>query len=218
MALPSTTLAGPARLTSTVSGAASSLRVATPLAAAFAVVPPVTVAVSVKVSPESAMASSVVATRTCTDRLPAAIVTPAPVTGCHALPSNHSSAVPVSTPTVALPLASDGVNVVAVALALDRPTVKTAKPPSTTAVSDTVIDGVPSLSSSVVLTLFAPPLICRFSKLPPVADTRLTPNDSLPSASASSSVAMLKLVLEAPAAMVTVATPLKSLPSAAVPE
>ena len=40
---------------------------------------------------------------------------------------------------------------------------------------------------------------------------------SAPSASASSSVAMLKLAELAPAGMVTVATPVKSLPLAAVP-
>ena len=120
-------------------------------------------------------------------------------------------------PTVAVPLASTGVKVVGVALALVRLTVKTAKLPSTTLGLDTAIDGMPSFSSSEVVTLPAPPLIARFSKLPPVADTSDTVKLSLPSNSASSIVAMLRLALLLPLGMVTLATPLKSLPSAAVP-
>src|SRR5690606_21506788 len=117
-------------------GTASSVIVPVPNAVALAVVPAFTVTSRRKVSPESATGSSVVATRTCTAVAPAAIVTPAAVTGTHAAPSKYSSAVAVSVPTMAEPLASAGVKVVGVALALDRLTVNTAKPPSTTVVSD----------------------------------------------------------------------------------
>src|SRR5688572_13550018 len=100
--------------------------VAVPKADALAVEPAVTVAVSVKVSPESAAASSVVATRSCADVLPAGIVTPAGGTATHALPLKNSTTVVVSVPTVAEPLARLGVKLVTVALAPDRLTVKTA--------------------------------------------------------------------------------------------
>ena len=52
-----------------------------------------------------------------------------------------------------------------------------------------------------------PPASTRLSKLPPLAETRLTVKLSAPSASASLMVAMLKLALLAPAGIVTVATP-----------
>ena len=179
-----------------------------PNALALAVAPLVTVAVSVNVSPLSASASSVVATRTCTDVLPAAIVTPAAGTATHALPLKNSKTVPVSVPTVAEPLLKAGVNVVALALAPDRLTVNTAKPPSTTVVSDTLSAGVASSSTSVVPTLLLTALTTRFSKLPPVAETIVTVKPSVPSNAASSIVATSKSALEAPAGIVTVATPL----------
>ena len=216
---PSATLAVALRLTPVVSSGpatASSVIVAVPLALALPVLPAVTVAVSVKVSAPSAIGSSLVATRTCTEVWPAASVTPAAVTGCQAAPSNHSSAVAVSVPTTAVPLASVGTKVTSPVLGVDRLTVKTAKPLSTTAVSDTAISEV-SLSLIVVATLPDAPLSTRFSKLPPLADASATFSVSTPSASASSIVAMLKLALLAPAGMMTVATPVKSAPSAAVP-
>jgi hypothetical protein len=60
----------------------------------------------------------------------------------------------------------------------------------------------------VVVTLLALPLTTRLSKLPPLAEATLTTSVSPLSASASSSVAMLKVALDAPAGIVTVATPL----------
>ena len=60
-------------------------------------------------------------------------------------------------------------------------------------------------------------LTTRLSKLPPAADTIVTVKLSAPSASVSLIVAIASAALLAPAGMVTVATPVKSLPSAAVP-
>ena len=74
-----------------------------------------------------------------------------------------------------------------------------------------------SLSTMPVVTLPLVALTTRFSKLPPVALPIATVKFSLPSAAASSIVATLKLAELAPAGMVTVVTPVKSLPSAAVP-
>jgi len=91
-----------------------------------------------------------------------------------------------------------------VALAPDRLTVKSAKLPSVTALSDTAIEGTASLSSSAVVTLPALPLIASCSKPPPVADTSDTVKLSAPSNSASSSVAMLTLALLALAGIVSV--------------
>ena len=76
---------------------------------------------------------------------------------------------------------------------------------------------VASLSTIDVLMLLALPLTARFSKLPPAALVMLTVKFSEPSASASSIVARLKLALEAPVGMVTLTTPVKSVPLAAVP-
>ncbi len=70
-----------------------------------------------------------------------------------------------------------------------------------------------------MLVVAAPlaPLMTRFSKLPPAALATVTLKLSAPSASTSCSVAMLKLALLEPAGIVTVATPVKSAPFAAVP-
>ena len=78
-----------------------------------------------------------------------------------------------------------------------------------------------AVSLSVTVVLISPPLPIpaskRRSKLPPLAPARVMVKFSLPSASASSIVAMLKLALLLPARMLTVVLPLKSLPLAAVP-
>ena len=95
---------------------------------------------------------------------------------------------------------------IGVVLGVDRLTVKMAKPPSTTVVSDTLMFAVSS-STIVVPTVLATPLIARFSKLPPVAVTSATLKVSAPSASASLIVATLKVVLPLPAGIVTLATP-----------
>ena len=76
--------------------------------------------------------------------------------------------------------------------------------------------GRKSLSTIVVLT--PAPLTCSDSKLPPLALAICTWKLSLPSMALSLMVAMLKLALDEPAGIVTEATPLKSLPSAATPE
>ena len=72
-------------------------------------------------------------------------------------------------------------------------------------------------SSTIVVVTDEVPVSCRLSKLPPLADTSCTVTVSLPSARLSFSVGTLKLALDAPAGIVTVATPVKSLPSAALP-
>ena len=74
-----------------------------------------------------------------------------------------------------------------------------------------------SLSTMAVDTAPALPLIASDSKLPPVAVASVTLKLSAPSASASSIVATSNVVELEPARMVTVATPVKSLPSVAVP-
>ena len=186
------------------------------MALALPVLPLLTVAVRAKVSSPSAAKSSLVATRTCTLVLPAAMLTPPTGTATQALPLKYSSAVVVSVPTVALPEASDGVKTTAVVEGFESDTVKTAKPPSPTVGELTDRAGV---SSSLMLVVAAPlaPLMTRLSKLPPAALPMVTVKLSAPSASASCSVAMLKLALLAPAGIVTVATPVKSVPLAAVP-
>ena len=70
----------------------------------------------------------VMAVRTSTLVLPAAIVTEPPETFTQAAPSKYCSALvaPVSVPTVALPLLSVGVKLMAPALAVSRETVNTA--------------------------------------------------------------------------------------------
>ena len=77
--------------------------------------------------------------------------------------------------------------------------------------------GVGSLSTIVVVTLPLVALIARLSKLPPVKEAMLTVKFSAASFSASSSVAKLKLTLLLPTGIVTVACPVKSIPSTAVP-
>jgi len=98
------------------------------VALATAGVEPLTgVALRLKVSLASEMASSVVARRSCTEVAPGAIVT-LPATGTQALPSKTSSAdaAAVSVPTVAVPLLREGAKTTGEVLGLDRLTVKTA--------------------------------------------------------------------------------------------
>ena len=92
---------------------------------------------------------------------------------------------------------------VTVKLPVAAPSVTAAGPASVTS----TVSGEAS-SLIVVVTLPAPPLTTRFSKLPPVADDTLTVKVSPESARASSIVAMLKVALEAPAGIVTDAIPL----------
>ena len=133
------------------------------------------------------------------------------------MPSKYSSAVAVSVPTVALPEDSAGLKMTAVVEGFDSETVKTAKPPSTTVGELTDSIGVSSSVIEVVAARRWLALMTRFSKLPPAALPIVTVKFSAPSASTSCNVAMLKLALLAPAGIVTVATPVKSLPSAATP-
>ena len=81
-----------------------------------------------------------------------------------------------------------------------------------------LLTGAKSLSTIVVLSLPATPLICSDSKLPPLALAICSWKLSLPSMALSLMVAILKFALDEPAGMVTEAMPLKSLPSAATPE
>ena len=190
----------------TVVASTSSVIVAVPTALVLPVVPTVTVAVSENVSSPSAAKSSFVATRTCTLVAPAASVTPPTGTATHAVPLKYSSAVEVSVPTVAVPEDNVGLKVTAVVEAFDNDTVNTAKPPSPTVGELTAIVGV---SSSMIVVVCAPlaPLMTRLSKLPPEALAIVTVKFSAPSPIRSCSVAMLKLALLAPAAIVTEATP-----------
>ena len=154
------------------------------------VVPLTGVAVRLKVSLLSEMASSVVAMRSCTEVAPAAMVT-VPITGTQAAPLKNSSvlAALVSAPSVAVPLARLGVKTAAVALAFDRLTVKTACPPSTTGAALTDRLGVSSFavpppgklrpSSTIWLPTEAVPMVA------PTGADKLTLKVSLPSNSAS---------------------------------
>ena len=99
----------------------------------------------------------------------------------------------------------------------DSVTVCTTLTVSTALAADTVAMADTSLSTMPVETEALLPLTTRFSKLPPVALSMVTVKLSAPSARLSSIVATLKLAALLPAGMVTVVTPEKSLPSAAVP-
>ncbi|MNJ49386.1 hypothetical protein D3C77_446120 [compost metagenome] len=73
-----------------------------------------------------------------------------------------------------------------------------------------------SLLTMVVVTLPLSPTT-RFSKLPPVAELICTLKDSAPSAMPSRRIGTLKVPVLLPFGIVTVATPVKSEPSLAVP-
>ncbi|MNP16803.1 hypothetical protein D3C76_1092110 [compost metagenome] len=74
------------------------------------------------------------------------------------------------------------------------------------------------MSMIEVLTLPLDALIARFSKLPPVAESILTTKFSVFSVIRSSMVEMSNGTLLAFAGILTVVTPVKSTPLAAVPE
>ena len=141
-----------------------SMRVAVPTAAA-AVVPETGMAVSVKVSEPSEMASVVEAKRSCTEVVPAAMLTlPDTVvhTGSAMVPLLNSRvpAAAVSVPRVAETPARDGVNTTAVVLELEMLTVKTAGKPSATEMLAMDKTGV---SLSVMWPLPATPPMVRLN-------------------------------------------------------
>ena len=78
-----------------------------------------------------------------------------------------------------------------------------------------------AVSLSVSIVVISPPLPVaantKFSKLPPLALASVIVKFSVPSASTSSIVAMLKFALFVPFKIVTVVLPLKSTPLPAVP-
>ena len=113
-------------LTAIVGAASLSRIVPTPTALVFAVVPLLTVAVRLKVSVASSMVSLVTATRTCTEVCPAAKVIPPAGTATQLVPLLYSNAVPVSVPTIAVPLLNVGLNTIGPELGLLRLTVNVA--------------------------------------------------------------------------------------------
>ncbi len=168
-------------------GGGLSVIVAVPVApAAFVTLPVIAPVDSVKVSEASAMASSVVARRNCSEVWPAAMVT-APDTGVQLVPpsveTSSAEAAAVSVPTVAVPLPSVGVKLVAPLEALSSETVNTAVAPSATETLLTLIVGV-SLSVMVAVAITAVVALDGHARSPV-----LIRNVSLGSASASSTVA-----------------------------
>ena len=121
----SVTDAGPVMLTKVGSGVASSRIVLVPMSPLLAVVPLTCATASVKVSPLSAIASSVIVVRIWIEEFPAAMVA-FPVNGCHALPSKNSSPGPKSLPWTAETSANANDTTISSTLGLERLAVKTA--------------------------------------------------------------------------------------------
>ena len=190
------------------SGAASlSTMLATPVEGA-ASAPLTGVAVNVKVSVFSSIASSVVARRSCTLVLPGAIET-LPDTVDQVAPlsveTSRVFAAAVSVPMPALPEASVGVKTTALVLGLDRLTVKMAGAPSTTLVLLTDSDGV-SLSLPPVpvpSSLMRPmPVASAIAAL--TGEPRLTEKVSVPSKTASLTIGTATVRLVTPGSKTSV--------------
>ena len=179
--------------------------VAAPVLVTVPVMPPVE---RVKVSVDSARASSVVAMRSCTELWPAAMVT-APVTVLQVLPPSVETskvlAAGVSVPTVAVPLLKAGVKLTAVVEVLSRLTVKTASAPSVSVGLLTLRVGVSlSVPPVPVPSSLMVPIPVLSLMVAPLALERVMLKVSLPSNTASLVIATVKVLLVSPAAKFSV--------------
>ena len=184
--------------------------------AATSVAPLTGVAVKLKVSLLSEVASSVVGIRSCIELAPAGIVT-LPATGAHTAPLKNSNAAGelVSVPIVAVPDARLGVNTTGLVLVLESETVKTAFPPSIRGAEATIERLGVSLSeppapvpSSLIVPMPKPSAILAF-----VAPDKLTLKVSMPSNTASLLIFSVIVCVVTPGAKVSV--PAKGLVPAA---